>query len=71
MHESSIDDVAVHVVSRTCAGRAFAQASLYAFIVTILATCTISKAKDEHGNDIEPKFKFLQSTLRWVLGFTY
>jgi len=43
---------------RACVGLHFADASLYIAIVYILATFDISKAQDEHGQDIEPNITF-------------
>jgi len=39
---------------RQCPGKKFADTSLFLVIATIVATMNISKALDEHGNEITP-----------------
>jgi hypothetical protein len=41
-------------LSSLCPGIHYAEASIYITIVSILAAYTISKAKDEHGEEITP-----------------
>ncbi|KDQ13973.1 hypothetical protein BOTBODRAFT_356488 [Botryobasidium botryosum FD-172 SS1] len=40
---------------RTCAGRYWAESTLFITIASVLATFDISKARDELGNEIEPE----------------
>jgi hypothetical protein len=47
-----------------CPGRHFADAALYSTIVTILATCIISKPIDDEGEEYEPHVKFSGLSLR-------
>lgn len=44
--------------SRKCPGQYIAHESVWASVVSVLATLRIEKAKDDHGNDIEftPEF---------------
>ncbi|KAJ7046052.1 cytochrome P450 [Mycena alexandri] len=43
---------------RLCPGRHMASASLWVAITSILATFDITKAVDEHGQEIEPSYEF-------------
>jgi hypothetical protein len=45
-------------VHRICPGRHLADTTLWIAIASVLATLTISKAKDKDGNDITPKLQF-------------
>ncbi|GJE87615.1 cytochrome P450 [Phanerochaete sordida] len=48
---------------RMCPGRALAFETIWITIVTTLAVFNISKAKDEHGNIIEPDIQFTPTLL--------
>lgn len=41
---------------RVCAGRDFAEASIFSTASILLATSTVSKARDAQGREIEPEF---------------
>lgn len=41
---------------RGCAGRDFAEASIFITAAMLLATCKLSKALDAQGNGVEPTF---------------
>lgn len=55
---NDVENVAYGFGRRICAGRYFADTSVWSVIVKILAVFTIEKARDENGVEIpvEPKF---------------
>ncbi|KAJ7623047.1 cytochrome P450 [Mycena polygramma] len=50
---------------RICTGKYVAENSLWVAIATILASCEISKAVDEHGNIIVPDNSLTDGIIRW------
>ncbi|KDQ08761.1 hypothetical protein BOTBODRAFT_59124 [Botryobasidium botryosum FD-172 SS1] len=48
---------------RSCVGNHFADASLFINMAYMLATFNISKARDEAGNEIEPKVKYVSGLI--------
>ena len=52
MHEPDPSELAFGYGRRSCAGRFFADASVYITIVQMLAVFQIEKAKDKHGVEI-------------------
>ncbi|PAV15320.1 cytochrome P450 [Pyrrhoderma noxium] len=56
--------VAFSVGRRICPGRHFAESSIFIDIATILATCKIEKAVDDHGVPIIPKVDYVQQLIR-------
>ena len=53
--------------NRVCAGKRFAEQTLFIAVVSLLATFKVTKAKDETGKDIDPVFEVPNSALRFVL----
>jgi cytochrome P450 len=49
---------------RVCPGKAFGEGTVFAIAVTLLATCDIFPAIDEHGNDIIPDVVYSSGSLR-------
>jgi hypothetical protein len=43
---------------RVCPGRDLADTSVWIVLATVLSTISISKAKDEHGQEITPEIAF-------------
>lgn len=51
-------------------GRYFAERVLYHIVVTLLATCTISKPVDVKGEEVDPKVTFSkESFVQFVFPF--
>ena len=46
------------LMNRQCPGMNLVESSVWLLIASMLATLSISKAVDEHGNTIEPEVKF-------------
>ncbi|KAE8421204.1 cytochrome P450 [Aspergillus pseudocaelatus] len=57
LNEPDPSDLAFGYGRRACAGRFFADASVYITVVRLLAVFQIRKAKDAHGNDIPVKLE--------------
>ena len=55
--------------ARICPGRFMAENSLWIAIAVILATCKISKVRDEDGNENTHKLEFHAGTIRCVVSF--
>ena len=56
--------VLMHVHVRICPGRNFAMDSLHISIASILTVFNIRKAKDEHGQIIEPEIDYIPGYTR-------
>ncbi|KAJ6452154.1 cytochrome P450 [Mycena vulgaris] len=54
---------------RVCPGRYMASSSLWIAIASILATMDIKKARDDHGNEIEPSYEYVTGMLQTPLHF--
>ena len=50
-------------------GRYFAERVLHNIVATLLATCTISKAVNSKGEEIEPNVTFLKTSLLQYVKF--
>ena len=57
LNEPDPSDIAFGYGRRACAGRFFADASVYITIVRLLAVFQIKKARDAHGNEIPVELK--------------
>lgn len=55
-----------HILShaRICPGRHVGEANVWAALVSVLATLSLSKAKDTLGNEIEIQVAFTESIVR-------
>ena len=51
---------------RICPGKELADASMFMSIALSLAALSITKAKDEHGNVIEPVYDYCAGIIRYV-----
>ncbi|KAI0753307.1 CyP450 monooxygenase [Daedaleopsis nitida] len=56
---------------RICAGRHFAQTSMYIMIASVLHTLIIDRAKDEHGQPIIPEVKMTDGILSYPTAYRY
>ncbi len=56
-------DFAIH---RICPGKTLADASIFLAIVMSLATLKVSKAIDESGREIEPRYEVTNGLIRFV-----
>ena len=52
---------------RTCPGEYLADASVWMVLATMLSTITISKAKDENGQEITPEIAFEAALNAYVM----
>jgi cytochrome P450 len=53
-------------VIRICPGSHLVESSIWLLIVCMIATLDISKAKDEHGREIDPNPKFDNEVVRYI-----
>ncbi|KAJ7708648.1 cytochrome P450 [Mycena rosella] len=54
---------------RMCPGRHMATSTLFITIASMLATLDIKKARDEHGNELEPSYEFFPGLISPPLPF--
>ncbi|KAJ7658590.1 cytochrome P450 [Mycena rosella] len=54
---------------RICPGRHMATSSLFITVASMLATLDIKKARDEHGNEVEPSYEFFPGLISTPLPF--
>jgi len=62
-------DAAFGIGRRVCPGKQFAYSSVWITIASILATFDITKAVDENGDIIEPKYEYLSAMITQPLPF--
>ena len=53
-------------MGRICPGMFFAMNSIFIGIATMLYVFNISKAKDEHGHEIEPRCDYTPNMVRYA-----
>ena len=58
--------IQLDVLCRVCPGKELALNSLFIVMATVIATLDISKAKDDHGHEIEPQCDYTPSMVRYV-----
>ena len=54
---------------RTCPGMHFAEGTLFAIIVSVLATCEVLPGLDEKGREVLPKYAYTPGTITYVLPY--
>ena len=61
--------IQLDVLCRVCPGKELALNSLFIVMATVIATLDISKAKDDHGHEIEPQCDYTPSMVRYVFQY--
>lgn len=64
-------DVAFGYGRRSCAGRYFADASVFVTVAKTLALFNIEKALDVHGNPIDARLEHIPGMINWPKEFAY
>lgn len=62
-----VTDLAFGFGRRACPGYNFAQGTIFAIIVTALATCDILPALDSKGKAIQPEIAYTSGTIVYVV----
>ena len=56
----------IRYIVRVCPGQVLADAQFFMTIATILATLTISRVRDENGNEVIPDVEMMSGVIRFV-----
>lgn len=64
---TKVTDIAFGFGRRACPGYHFAEGTIFAIVVTVLATCDVVPAVDEYGQEIIPEVSLTSGTVVSVM----